>query len=163
MTVPASIQSIQNGTVTKGNSIALSCIAAGTPPPMVSWVKVSSGQRIYSNLLEVTNASRNEAGEYRCEVSNECGNASETITIDVQCKLKGLAITLTESNLDKVCTCFSEYAKSAYLNITWTEKHQIYVSQKKKRIRPGDVGTTIVAQIPLILNTGLVEWIMRKL
>ena len=24
--------------------------------------------------------------EYKCEVSNECGNATETSTIDVQCK-----------------------------------------------------------------------------
>ena len=63
---------------------------------MVSWVKVSSGRRVYSNLLAVTNASRNEAGEYRCEVSNECGNASETITIDLQCKLEGLCITSTK-------------------------------------------------------------------
>ena len=78
------------------------CKATGIPPPMVSWVKVSSGRRVYSNLLAVTNASRNEAGEYRCEVSNECGNASETITIDVQCKLKGLDIILTETNSDRV-------------------------------------------------------------
>ena len=106
ITVPASIQSIQNGTVTKGNSITLPCIAAGTPPPEVSWVKVSSGQRLYSNLLALANASPNEAGEYRCEVSNECGNVSETITIDVQCKLKGLGMTLTETNLDKVGSVF---------------------------------------------------------
>ena len=118
MTVPASIQSIQNGTVTKGNSITLPCMAAGTPSATVSWVKVSSGHRVYSNLLALTNASRNEAGEYRCEVSNECGNASETITIDVQCKLKGLGITLSETDLDKVGRCFSEYEKPAYLNIT---------------------------------------------
>ena len=51
MTVPASIQSIQNVTITKGNSITLPCKAAGIPPPMVSWVKVSSGLRVYSNLL----------------------------------------------------------------------------------------------------------------
>ena len=100
--MPASIQPVQNRTITKGNNITLPCTATGIPPPMVSWVKVSSGQRVYSNLLVVTNASRNEAGEYRCEVSNECGNASETITIDVQCKLKRLDIILTETNSDRV-------------------------------------------------------------
>ena len=140
MTVPASIQSIQNATVTKGNSITLPCIAAGTPTPMVSWVKVSSGQRVYSSLLALTNASRNESGEYRCEVSNECGNASETITIDVQCKLKGLSMTFTETNSNKFCACFSESAESAYLNITWVEKHQLYACQNT-RMRSGDVGT----------------------
>ena len=131
ITVPASLKSIQNRTITKGNSITLPCIAAATPPPMVSWVKVSSGHWVYSNLLALTNASRNEAGEYRCEVSNECGNASETITIDVQCKSKGLGITLTGTNLDKVCPCFSESAESAYLNITWVEKLQACVCKKQ--------------------------------
>ena len=126
--MPASIQPVQNRTITKGNNITLPCTATGIPPPMVSWVKVSSGQRVYSNLLVVTNASRNEAGEYRCEVSNECGNASETITIDVQCKLEGLCITSTETNSDKVCARFSE---SAYLNITGAEKTKnIYVKKQ---------------------------------
>jgi len=37
--------------------------------------------------LVFTNINRSEAGEYRCEASNECGSASETATIEVQCKL----------------------------------------------------------------------------
>lgn len=86
MTVAPSIQSIQNRTITEGSNITLPCATAGSPPPVVSWVKLSSGRRFYSNSLVTTNANRAEAGEYRCEVSNECGNESETITVDVQCK-----------------------------------------------------------------------------
>ena len=36
--------------------------------------------------MEVTQINRTEAGEYKCEASNECGNAIETATVDVQCK-----------------------------------------------------------------------------
>ena len=90
--MPTSVQPIKNKTVSEGGNLSLSCLAAGTPPPMVSWVRVSSGQRIYSNELVITNISRIEAGEYRCEASNECGNASGRATIDVQCKLINICI-----------------------------------------------------------------------
>ena len=55
------------------------------PTPMVSWMTPDS-QRVSGYRLEVTNIDRSQAGEYTCEVSNECGNATETATIDVQCK-----------------------------------------------------------------------------
>ena len=61
-------------------------MASGTPLPTVSWVKVKDGQRLIGSKLMFTNINRSEAGEYRCEASNECGNASETAIIDVQCK-----------------------------------------------------------------------------
>ena len=66
--------------------MTLSCSATGTPPPVVSWLKVDSHMRFNTTDLVFTNISRGEAGEYRCEASNECGNASETATIEVQCK-----------------------------------------------------------------------------
>ena len=84
-TVPSSIASIQNETVPEGKIVTLSCSASGIPPPMVSWFK-ADGQRIDQSELILTHINRSEAGEYRCEASNECGNASETATIDVQCK-----------------------------------------------------------------------------
>ena len=84
-TVPSSIASIQNETVPEGGTVTLSCNASGIPSPMVSWFK-ADGQRIDQSELVLTHINRSEAGEYRCEASNECGNASETATIDVQCK-----------------------------------------------------------------------------
>ena len=84
-TVPSSIDAIQNETVTEGGSVTLSCNASGTPTPMVSWIK-ADGQRVNGSELVLTNINRNETGEYRCEASNECGNANETAHINVQCK-----------------------------------------------------------------------------
>jgi len=66
--------------------VTLSCNALGTPPPMVSWIKVHSHMRFKKSDLVFTNIDRSESGKYRCEASNECGNASETVTIEVQCE-----------------------------------------------------------------------------
>ena len=84
--MPSFINAIQNETVTEGDNVNLTCNPSGVPLPTVSWVKVSSGQRFHVSELVFTNVSRSEAGEYRCEASNECGNASESASVDVQCK-----------------------------------------------------------------------------
>ena len=68
------------------------CYASGIPPPMVSWIKVGGDMSTNRNELVFTNISRSQAGEYRCEASNECGNASETATIEVQCKYQFLVL-----------------------------------------------------------------------
>ena len=85
-TVPSSITQItQDQNVTEGDNLTLTCNASGMPQPNVSWIK-PGGQRQYGHMLEFTNINRSQAGEYKCEASNECGNATETATIDVQCK-----------------------------------------------------------------------------
>ena len=88
--MPSSLQSIQSShflpSVTEGDNVTVYCMASGTPPPSVSWIKVGSGRRFNASELMFTNINRSEAGEYRCEASNECGNASESASIDVQCK-----------------------------------------------------------------------------
>ena len=71
--------------VTEGDNVTLMCSASGIPPPMVSWMK-PDGQHHNGYMLSVLNINRSQAGEYKCEVSNECGNATETSTIDVQWK-----------------------------------------------------------------------------
>ena len=108
--VPSSIQPIQNKTVTEGNNVTLSCQASGTSPPMVSWIKFD-GQRIDGSELVLTHINRSEAGEYRCEASNECGNASETATIDVQCK-SIVSITVMLSFLNSII-----YLKSVKIEV----------------------------------------------
>ena len=55
------------------------------PPLMVSWIK-PNGQSVAGKVLELMSINRSEAGEYTCEASNECGNATEMASIDVQCK-----------------------------------------------------------------------------
>ena len=86
-TVSSSIQPIEDEVIIEGGNVTLFCNASGMPSPTVSWIKVSSSQRTSGSQLNFTNISRNEAGEYRCEASNLCGNDSESATVDVQCKL----------------------------------------------------------------------------
>ena len=85
--VHSSIYPIQGETITEGGSVTLSCNASGMPSPTVSWIKVDGHTHTNSSELMFTNINRNEAGEYRCEASNECGNVSESARIFVQCKL----------------------------------------------------------------------------
>ena len=84
----SSIQPIEKQTVMEGYDLTVLCNASGIPPPMLTWIKVGGGD-VSTNGSELvfTNSSRTQAGEYRCEASNECGNASETVTVEVQCKL----------------------------------------------------------------------------
>ena len=86
ISVPASILSIEDQFVIERRNTRLICNASGTPQPTVFWINVASGQRTISSLLEFTNISRSEAGEYRCEASNECGNAVEAVNVTVQCE-----------------------------------------------------------------------------
>ena len=86
-TVPPSIQPIRNKTIAEeGENVTVSCNASGTSPLTVSWIKVVGGERFDESELVLTHINRSQAGEYRCEASNEFGNASETVTIEVQCK-----------------------------------------------------------------------------
>ena len=84
--MPSTIHPLQNKTITEGGNLNLSCNASGTPPPVVSWVRTSNGERFDVSVLQITNINRSEARDYRCEASNECRNASEAQNIDVQCK-----------------------------------------------------------------------------
>ena len=83
--MPSSIQAIDDKKVIEGDNVTLICNVSGMPTPRMSWMTPDS-QRVSGYRLEVTNIDRSQAGEYTCEVSNECGNATETATIDVQCK-----------------------------------------------------------------------------
>ena len=62
--------------------MTLMCNVSGFPSPMVSWMTPDS-QRVSGYKLEITNINRTQAGEYKCEASNECGNAAETTNIIV--------------------------------------------------------------------------------
>ena len=95
-TVPSSITQItQDQNVTEGDNLTLTCNASGMPQPNVSWIK-PGGQRQYGHMLEFTNINRSQAGEYKCEASNECGNGTETATIHVLCEfVDGLLLLLS--------------------------------------------------------------------
>nr|XP_058962910.1 hemicentin-2-like [Pocillopora verrucosa] len=100
--VPSSITQItQDQNVTEGDNLTLTCNASGMPQPNVSWIK-PGGQHQYGHMLEFTNINRSQAGEYKCEASNECGNATETATIDVQYKPENVQLMSSAMN-DKAC------------------------------------------------------------
>ena len=84
--VPASIQPIEDQFVVERRNTSLTCNASGNPQPTVFWINVASGQRTNSSVLKFTNINRNEAGEYRCEASNDCGSAVEAVNVTVQCE-----------------------------------------------------------------------------
>ena len=84
--MPTSIQSIEDQLVIESRNTSLICNASGTPQPTVFWINVASGQRTNSSVLEFTNINRSEAGEYRCEASNDCGSVIEAVNVTVQCE-----------------------------------------------------------------------------
>ena len=86
LSVPSFIMPISNEVITEGGNLNLSCQASGIPQPTVCWINTSNGQCANGTDLVFRNINRGEAGEYRCEATNPCGNASESLTIDVQCK-----------------------------------------------------------------------------
>ena len=84
--MPSSIQSIEDQLIIESHNTSLFCNASGTPQPTVFWINVASGQQTNSSVLEFTNINRSEAGEYRCEASNECGSVVEVVNVTVQCE-----------------------------------------------------------------------------
>ena len=84
-TAPSEIEAMQDQNVNEDDNLTLTCTASGMPQPKVSWIK-PNGQSVAGHVLQFVNINRSEDGEYKCEASNECGNATEMATIDVQCK-----------------------------------------------------------------------------
>ena len=87
------------------NGATIMCEALGYPPPTIVWsrldgylsdrVLVSDSVSVptgYGNVtrvsvnLTITNASREDTGEYMCSASNEIGSEEKDVSITVQCK-----------------------------------------------------------------------------
>ena len=80
------IQALINITVTEGENSTLACHVGGIPLPSVSWTEVRTGDRTQGNIRSLINVSRSDAGEYKCEASNFCGNDSKSTFVIVNCK-----------------------------------------------------------------------------
>ncbi|XP_068685501.1 hemicentin-1-like [Montipora foliosa] len=118
--VSSFIMTISTAVINEGGNLNLSCPATGIPPPTVFWIKTSNGERTIGTDLVIRNISRSEAGEYRCEATNPCGNALESATIDVQYPPEGIQLHVSE---EEVCNgtsifinCFAENANPMELN-----------------------------------------------
>ena len=70
----------------EGTDVEVYCNVTGIPDPIVIWRNVKTCEIIEGNLLNITNITRAQAGEYKCTASNTCGVDSTMINIDVQCK-----------------------------------------------------------------------------
>ena len=80
------IQALTNITVIEGENSTLTCHVTGTPMPSVSWTEVRTRDRTEGNIRVLVNVSRSDAGEYKCEASNFCGNDSKSTFMIVNCK-----------------------------------------------------------------------------
>ena len=80
------IQALINITVIEGENSSLTCHVSGTPMPSVSWTEVRTGDRTDGEILVLVNVSKSDAGEYKCEASNFCGNDSKSTFVIVNCK-----------------------------------------------------------------------------
>ena len=80
------IQALTNITVIEGENSNLTCHVSGTPMPSVSWTEVRTSNRTEGNIRSLINVSRSDAGEYKCEASNFCGNDSKSTFLIVNCK-----------------------------------------------------------------------------
>ena len=80
------VQALTNITVIEGENSNLTCHVSGTPMPSVSWTEVRTGDHTEGNTRALVNVSRSDAGEYKCEASNFCGNDSKSTFLIVNCK-----------------------------------------------------------------------------
>ena len=64
------------------------CNATGIPDPTVIWTKVEGGgyNATEGKLLNITNITRAQAGDYMCTANNTCGEESTMANIDVRRK-----------------------------------------------------------------------------
>ena len=80
------IQALTNITVIEGENSNLTCHVSGIPVPSVSWTEVRTSDRTEGNIRVLLNVSRSDAGKYKCESSNFCGNDSSSTFVIVHCK-----------------------------------------------------------------------------
>ena len=76
-----------------GDTLELYCTSEGDPDLQYSWSRETSsgntfpaGTTISNNTISITNLSISDGGRYTCTVSNEAGDFSSTITVDVDGK-----------------------------------------------------------------------------
>ena len=86
LTVRPVIQTLDNITAVEGENWNLTCSVKGSPVPSLSWIEVRNGSRTDGNVRELINIRRSDAGEYKCEASNLCGNDVKITFLIVNCK-----------------------------------------------------------------------------
>lgn len=77
--------------VVEGDSLSLTCLVAGNPPPDVLWIKGSDNSVITKNsTIVLPSITRTDSGLFQCLAWNGIGkNASSNVTVDVLCEYLG--------------------------------------------------------------------------
>ena len=70
----------------EGENRNLTCNVSGGPVLTVTWTEVSSRSQSSGVVRYLTNINRKNAGEYKCEATNDCGNSSASTFLTVLCK-----------------------------------------------------------------------------
>ncbi|XP_046750082.1 fasciclin-2 isoform X2 [Diprion similis] len=103
--------------IIEGENANIACKATGKPPPKFSWVQsltqlnMATADRFGvdedTGVMMITNANRNDAGEYQCKAKNAAGEATNVIQIKVIVKPKIMEyLNVTEAiNKKAVMTC----------------------------------------------------------
>ena len=84
--MPSIVYPLENITVVEGENRTITCNASGSPVLTVTWTEVSSHSPSSGFMRYLTNISRNNGGEYKCEATNDCGNSSASTFLIVLCK-----------------------------------------------------------------------------
>ena len=84
--VPSKVYPLENVTVIEGENRTLTCNVSGSTVLAVTWTKAGSRNQSIGIMLYLTNISRNNAGEYECKATNDCGNSSAGTFLIVLCK-----------------------------------------------------------------------------
>ena len=64
----------------------MTCVASGDPEPNVYWINVNDGALLKGSVLNFTNITRHDIGQYRCLAENGCGRDSSVRSVEVFCK-----------------------------------------------------------------------------
>ncbi|XP_067019266.1 B-cell receptor CD22-like isoform X1 [Acropora muricata] len=96
---PSSIQTFTRKVITEGSNLTVMCNPSGIPPPTVFWVKKDHGERTNGTELVFTNIHRSQSGEYTCKANNPCGDATQSVEIDVQYPPEGVQFQAGEETV----------------------------------------------------------------
>ena len=83
---PPAVRAPENITALEDKDRNLTCNVPKSPVVNITWTEVSTGSQSNGTKLHLKNINRNDAGEYKCEATNDCGNSSATLFLTVPCK-----------------------------------------------------------------------------
>ena len=80
----------------EGDTFNLTCNVSGDPRPNVTWITMGNDEHSYGHILNFTNITRDDSGDYRCVTKNKCGQESRDESINVFCKSWGVNFGLND-------------------------------------------------------------------